>query len=160
MRISIDLSSVRRTTALQCAIRFLLGGMITAVAGEIANKFGPAAGGLFLAFPAIFPATATLVEKHEIEKKQTHALRANRRGRQAAAVDAAGTAIGSLGLFGFAIFVEHFVVKQIAPWAILLAATLLWLAISGLLWRVRMSGMLRRLKSSLHLRQVRAHTIE
>ena len=38
--------------------------------GIIAKKFGPGMGGLFLAFPAIFPARATLVEKHEKEKKQ------------------------------------------------------------------------------------------
>jgi len=44
--------------------------LVTAVAGIIANKFGPAIGGLFLAFPAIFPASATLIEKHEKEKKE------------------------------------------------------------------------------------------
>jgi len=31
MRVSIDVSSVRRTTAFEYAIRFLLGGIITAV---------------------------------------------------------------------------------------------------------------------------------
>jgi len=46
------------------AVRFLFGGLITAVAGLIAKKFGPGVGGLFLAFPAIFPASATLIEKH------------------------------------------------------------------------------------------------
>ena len=33
------------------------------------QRWGPGIGGLFLAFPAIFPASATLVEKHEKQKK-------------------------------------------------------------------------------------------
>ncbi len=37
-------------------------------AGLIANKWGPGVGGLFLAFPAIFPASVGLVEKHEKQK--------------------------------------------------------------------------------------------
>ncbi len=52
------------------AIRFLFGGLITVAAGIIAKRFGPGIGGLFLAFPAIFPASATLIEKHEKEKKE------------------------------------------------------------------------------------------
>jgi hypothetical protein len=50
--------------------RFVFGGLITVATGIIAKKFGPGMGGLFLAFPAIFPASATLVEKHEKEEKQ------------------------------------------------------------------------------------------
>ncbi len=61
-KIVIDLSSVRQTTLGQYATRFLIGGAITALVGIIAGKFGPGIGGLFLAFPAIFPAIATLVE--------------------------------------------------------------------------------------------------
>ena len=51
-------------------IRFGLGGVTTVLAGLIAVRWGPVIGGLFLAFPAIFPASATLVEKHEREKKK------------------------------------------------------------------------------------------
>jgi hypothetical protein len=68
MRVSIDVSSLRRTTVFEYAIRFLLGGIITAVTGLIANRFGAAAGGLFLAFPAIFPASVTLVESTKLKK--------------------------------------------------------------------------------------------
>lgn len=146
MRVSIDLSGVRRTTAFEYAVRFLMGGIITALAGIIANRFGAAAGGLFLAFPAIFPASATLVEKHEIEKKQAAGLHGNIRGRRAAAVDAAGTVIGSIGLFGFAIFVEHLAGKH-RPWIVLLSATLVWLTIAGMTWRLYKSRMLNRLKT-------------
>jgi hypothetical protein len=38
---------------------------------------GPRVGGLFLAFPAIFPASATLVEKHEKQKKTATRLGRN-----------------------------------------------------------------------------------
>jgi hypothetical protein len=55
-------------------LRFVLGGLATIVAGLIAEHWGPVVGGLFLAFPAIFCATATLIEKHERERKQTVAL--------------------------------------------------------------------------------------
>jgi hypothetical protein len=65
MMIRIDLAGLRRTKWHDYAIRSLFGGLITAAAGLIAQRWGPGIGGLFLAFPAIFPASATLVEKHE-----------------------------------------------------------------------------------------------
>jgi hypothetical protein len=70
MRIKVDLSVIGQTRWYEYAIRFLFGGLITAVAGITAKQFGPIIGGLFLAFPAIFPASATLIEKHEKEKKE------------------------------------------------------------------------------------------
>jgi hypothetical protein len=45
-------------------------------------------GGLFLAFPAIFPASATLIEKHVRERKEKAGLPGARRGKEAAAFDA------------------------------------------------------------------------
>jgi hypothetical protein len=42
---------------------------MTAVAGVIAKYYGPVIGGLFLSCPAIFPASATLIEKHAQQKK-------------------------------------------------------------------------------------------
>jgi hypothetical protein len=51
------------------AVRFFFGGLITAATGLIARNFRAVIGGLFLAFPAIPPASATLLEKHEREKK-------------------------------------------------------------------------------------------
>ena len=47
-----------------------------------AEKFGPGIGGLFLAFPAIFPASATLIEKHEEQRKQVRGLQGTRRARE------------------------------------------------------------------------------
>jgi hypothetical protein len=82
-------------------IRFALGGAMTVVAGLIAARFGPVIGGLFLAFPAIFPASATLIEKHVRERKEKAGLPGARRGKEAAALDAAGAALGSFGLAAF-----------------------------------------------------------
>jgi hypothetical protein len=75
-----------------------LGGSVTVIAGLLAKEFGPVLGGLFLAFPAIFPASATLIEKHETEKKQKAGIMNSMRDRQAAGVDACGAAMGSIGL--------------------------------------------------------------
>jgi hypothetical protein len=136
MRIKIDSSSLRETKWYHYGIRFLFGGLITALTGIIAKEWGPIVGGLFLAFPAIFPASATLVEKHEKQKKEKHGLRGTVRGRRVAAVDAAGSAIGSLGLILFAIIVWELLRNQ-GAFRVLLFATIAWLAIAVFAWILR-----------------------
>jgi hypothetical protein len=138
MRIRADLSALRQTKWHDYAVRFLFGGFITALAGIIAKKFGPGIGGLFLAFPAIFPASATLIEKHEKKKKESLGLNGSARGRIAASVDAAGSSIGSIGLFVFALVVWQFVQRDRA-WIVLAGATLMWLAVSVAVWQTRKS---------------------
>jgi hypothetical protein len=86
-------------------------------------------GGLFLAFPAIFPASATLIEKHEKKKKEFLGLKGEARGRSAASIDAAGSSMGSIGLFIFALFVWQFIARDRA-WIVLGVATVLWLGVS------------------------------
>ena len=54
--VRIDFSGLRQSHWYEYATRFVLGGLMTVVAGLIANLYGPEVGGLFLAFPAIFPA--------------------------------------------------------------------------------------------------------
>jgi uncharacterized protein DUF3147 len=71
MQIKVDSSVFGQTKWYDYVVRFLFGGLITAVAGIIAKKFGPGIGGLFLAFPAIFLASVTLIEKHEKEKEES-----------------------------------------------------------------------------------------
>lgn len=136
MRINIDPSGLRRATWREYSLRFLFGGLITAATGIVAHEYGPATGGLFLAFPAIFPAAVTLVEKHEREKKRLAGEHGTIRGREAAALDAAGAALGSIGLIGFAIVVWQ-LLADYNPAVVLGAATGTWLAISGLAWMVR-----------------------
>lgn len=116
--------------------RFLFGGLVTAIAGIIANRFGPGVGGLFLAFPAIFPASATLIEKHEKKKKENQGFDGTMRGAEAASIDSAGAAMGSIGLLGFALVVWGFVAHA-NPWLVLAAATLVWLTVSILAWLLR-----------------------
>jgi len=136
MRIKLDPKSLRQTKWYECAIRFVLGGAITVIAGLLAKKFGPAVGGLFLAFPAIFPASATLVEKHEEQKKAQKGMHGAERGRDAAALEAAGAAMGSVGLICFALFVWLLLPEHSAS-AILSSAALLWLVSSCCLWFLR-----------------------
>ena len=136
MRIQVDLSTLAQTQWHDYAVRFLFGGLITAVAGIVAKKFGPGIGGLFLAFPAIFPASATLIEKHERRKKESLGLKGDTRGRSAASIDAAGSSMGSIGLFVFALVVWHFIARDRA-WIVLGGATALWLGVSAAVWQIR-----------------------
>lgn len=136
MRIQVDLSVLGETKWYQYAVRFLFGGLITGLAGMIASRFGPVVGELFLAFPAILPASATLIEKHEQEKKQSKGMDGTVRGRQAASADAAGSAMGSIGLLVFALAVWQFVPHH-RPWLVLASATMVWLTVSVLLWQIR-----------------------
>jgi hypothetical protein len=79
----------------------LLCGLTIVAAGLVADHLGPVMGGLFLAFPAIFAASATLIEKHERERKAKKGLRGEKRAKGAAALDASGAAWGSIGLAAF-----------------------------------------------------------
>jgi hypothetical protein len=112
----------------------LFGGAITVIAGLLAKRFGPVFGNLFLAFPAIFPASATLVEKHEREKKRKAGIVNSTRGRQAAALDARGATIGSIGLVCFALLVWK-LLPVWNPGVVLVTALSLWLGVSVLIWR-------------------------
>jgi hypothetical protein len=133
MKVTANLSALKQTKWYEYAIRFLIGGAITVFAGIIAKKFGPTVGGLFLAFPAIFPASATLIEKHEKQKKERAGMRAGHRGRDAAALDAAGAAMGSIGLIAFAILVWIYL-PRFPIWAVLAGSAMAWLVVSVGVW--------------------------
>ncbi len=99
------------------------------VSGNRCKTLGPEIEGLFLAFPAIFPATATLLQKNEKRKKERLSKGGGTRGREAAGLDAAGAAIGGIGLIAFAITVWQTLPSY--PLSIVLAgATLVWLITS------------------------------
>ena len=115
------------------AIRFVLGGLVTVIAGIMAKKFGAAVGGLFLAFPAIFPASATLIEKHEGQKKEEKGMQGTCRAREAAGADAFGASMGGIGLLAFALFTWSLLPSHNAVLTIG-GATLLWAAVSFLIW--------------------------
>ena len=69
-------SALRQTRWHEYLIRFVSRRGDDLIAGLIAARFGPVVGGLFLAFPAIFPASATLIEKQVRERKKKRACRA------------------------------------------------------------------------------------
>lgn len=119
------------------------------ITGVIARRYGPTVAGLFLAFPAILPAAATLIEKHERQKKETHGLYGEVRGRGAAALDAAGAAMGSVGLLGFAGTIWHFVSHHAAP-LVLIAATVTWAVVSLSVWMIRRYRRWLRVQSPDH----------
>ena len=102
MIVSASLSSLRDIRPHELLLRFVLGGFATVLTGLIARAFGPLAGGLFLAFPATFCASSTLIERHEVRRKGRLGMPGRRRGQEAAALDAAGAACGSIGLIAFA----------------------------------------------------------
>jgi hypothetical protein len=136
MRIQVNPSALAETNWHEYVVRFVFGGLITAIAGIIAKEFGPVIGGLFLAFPAIFPASATLIEKHEQEEKERMGVQGSKRAADAVSVDAAGAAIGSIGLAVFGVLVWGAMPDHIA-WLVLTGATVAWLAVSLLFWDLR-----------------------
>ena len=147
MRVHFDISALKTTKWYEYALRFLFGGAITVVTGVLAGHYGPVFGGLFLAFPAIFPASATLVEKHEREKKRRAGIAKTSRGREAAALDARGAAIGSIGLIGFAVIAWRLTPLWNGALA-LLAALVGWMTLSILFWLLRRHRLVRKGRAS------------
>jgi hypothetical protein len=128
-------SSLKEGRWYEYLVRFALGGAATVFTGLISSSYGASVGGLFLALPAIFCASATLIEKHEIRRKREAGLDGRRRGQKAAALDAAGAALGALGMLAFAV-VFSLVVERSIP-AAFIGASLAWLIASMAAWWVR-----------------------
>ena len=96
-------------------IRFCFGAGISLVAGVIGMKFGPVLGGVWLGFPAILPASLTLIEKKE--------------GKEAASVDSIGAILGAIAMIAFAIAVSLAATR----WGVvpgLVAALAVWLVVA------------------------------
>lgn len=133
--VHISFSSLREGRPYEYLVRFALGGTVTVVTGLVSSCYGASVGGLFLALPAIFCASATLIEKHEIRRKEQAGLNGRRRGQEAAALDAAGAALGALGMFAFA-FVFFRLVKASVLVAFV-ASSVAWLVVSMTAWYAR-----------------------
>jgi uncharacterized membrane protein (GlpM family) len=161
MKIEFDISRLGESRWYEYVVRFIFGGCITAVAGLIAKHYGPDVGGLFLAFPAIFPATATLIKKHEEEKKKENGKDGTIRARMAVGLDGIGTSIGAIALIVFAIIIWREVSRMPLPIA-LTSAMVAWMVSAWLGWMswqaLRRRGRVLRQKqfkqacrSSLHI---------
>jgi Protein of unknown function (DUF3147) len=136
MVVKVDSSGLKQTRWHEYVIRFAMGGLVTVITGIVAKNWGPVIGGLFLAFPAIFPASATLVEKHERQRKQDKGLRGEKRGLDVAAADSFGAALGSLGLVVFAFFCWRLLPRFQPAW-VLTGGVFLWVLVSTSAWFIR-----------------------
>lgn len=136
MIVKFNFAALKRVKPHEYAIRFALGGAVTVATGLIAKAFGPVIGGLFLALPAIFPASATLLEKHEREKKARAGIAFTLRGRLAAALDARGAVMGAMGMLAFAAITWQSLPR--AHWAVVLGISMsAWLVVAASLWYLR-----------------------
>ncbi len=143
MIVQAKLQALKGIKLHEFAMRFLFGGLVCVLAGVIAKRFGPEIGGLFLAFPAIFPAGASLVEAHEKKHKARVGIDGTRRGRTVAGVDAVGAALGSIGLAIFAL-VCALTLTVLPIYAAFCLACLGWIAISISLWMLRKGRLFRQ----------------
>lgn len=128
-------SSLRESRWYEYLIRFALGGGATVSTGLVSSRYGASVGGLFLTLPAIFCASATLIEKHELRRKREAGLNGVRRGQKAAALDAAGAALGALGMLAFAI--AFWLTVEISIATAFIGASLSWLTVSVVAWYAR-----------------------
>jgi len=99
-------------------LRFVFGFVISVGAALIGMRFGQRFGGLFLAFPAILPASLTLIEERE--------------GDNPASISATGAVLGGGALVAFAAAAAWLLPREPPPLAVV-AAGILWfgLALAG-----------------------------
>lgn len=117
-----DLSALRKVKPADLAIRFGFGAAISVVAGLAGIVLGHIVGGMLLAFPAIAPATLTLIEKED--------------GNAAAVHDVGGAIFGGIGLVAFAL-VGFFLFGRLPAAAVLVACLLAWSAVSIAFYTLR-----------------------
>jgi hypothetical protein len=100
MRVRVDPAPLRQTHWQGHLLRFVLGGLVTVATGLVAKGFGPKVGGLFLAFPAIFPVGLAMIER--LQNREAGRGARGDRARRAAIAEAVGAAAGSVGMAAFA----------------------------------------------------------
>jgi hypothetical protein len=144
MMAQAKLESIKGIEPREWVVRFFFGGAVCVIAGLVAKRFGPEIGGLFLAFPAILPASASMVETHEKRHKARVGLDGSNRGRAVAGLDAVGAVLGSFGLIGFAV-VGCLSLPRMSTAAVFALATLAWLVLAVAAWLLRKSRIFRSL---------------
>ena len=120
---TIEPHKVFEKTPAELALRFAFGGGITVATHLVAMAFGPVVAGLFLAFPALLPASLTLIRRHA--------------GPEQAAEDARGALAGCVALAVFAAVVWWGCDADHSPAGVLAAAGAAWLTVAvGSWWLV------------------------
>ncbi|OLD91888.1 MAG: hypothetical protein AUG84_02935 [Chloroflexi bacterium 13_1_20CM_4_66_7] len=112
----VDPSEVTNHKPTDYLVRFVFGAAISLVAGVIGLKFGPVVGGVLLGFPAILPASLTLIEKKE--------------GKEEASIDSLGAILGAVAMVAFAVVVTLWVTS----WGVvpsLVVAMIVWFLVAG-----------------------------
>ena len=112
---SVEPDAIKKHEPKDYAIRFAFGAAISLAAGIIGMKFGPVVGGVFLGFPAILPASLTLIDKKE--------------GKEQASIDSIGAVLGAVALVGFALVVVVWA-STLGVVACLAVALVVWLAVA------------------------------
>lgn len=135
-----DPSAARSVSSRAMAIRFAFGALLSVIAGVVGLTAGPLLGGAFLAFPAILPATLSLIEHED--------------GERSARDDDEGALLGSVALVGFAVVASQLLPSG-APLA-LLAATVTWLGIALVLYVASRHPAVRRVAALSSVRARRA----
>src|SRR5207244_13276625 len=120
MGVSAKLERLRQTKPRDFLLRFVFGGVVTVAASLIATRVGPVVGGLFLAFPAILPASLTLLAQHA-------------RNTPPAGADAYGSIFGSVGLFIFGVIV-WVLGATVTAWLVLCLLTIVWIVTACGTW--------------------------
>jgi hypothetical protein len=120
----LNLEGLKGKSSKDYLVRFAFGASISLIAALISLKF-QLFGGIFLAFPAILPASLTLIERDL--------------GRKEASIDAGGAIIGAIGLLAFAL-VAAFGINSIGAIPALIAAAATWLVVSFGIYIAVMTG--------------------
>lgn len=116
-----SLSALRDVPLGHLAIRFGFGAAISAIAALVTIEGGPRLGGVFLAFPAILPATLTLIEEQE--------------SKRAAVDDDVGAVMGAAALAVFACLI-WVLMPRLGAAATLAGAAASWVAAAAALYIV------------------------
>jgi hypothetical protein len=136
MRLKLKFDSLKATKPAEYLSRFVFGGVVTVLAGFVADHYGPVVGGLFLAFPGIFPAGVSLVEKHKTLREKAEGKLGTTSARGQASVEAAGASAGTLGLMGFAVVLwQGLPTHNFLPMVLIAGGT--WIVLSWLFWWAR-----------------------
>jgi hypothetical protein len=116
-RLTVD--GLKKATWGEHAVRCVFGGAVTVATGAVTHWYGPSVGGLFLAFPAILPASVTLLKRHD--------------GRAEAAQATDGARLGAVALIAFALAAAY-LAPRVSGVLTLAGAGAAWLSTALLSW--------------------------
>ncbi|HKW07813.1 MAG TPA: DUF3147 family protein [Candidatus Dormibacteraeota bacterium] len=97
------------------ALRFAFGCGIALLSGLVGMYFGPKVGGVLLGFPAVLPASLTLIQKRE--------------GKDEASIDSIGAVLGATAMIVFAVLVL-LTVQRFGVVPSIGVALIVWLAVA------------------------------